>query len=162
MLKQPILVLVSTLLVIVMSLPIAKAQDTPLPVPTGPYQVGVTSLTLIDETREEIFTKEPGDKRAVTVWVWYPADVPEGAEPSPYLMEGFDVEHSAFAGVEVLSYGGDPVATQEWLSGLHRDAYAKCLFLPARRPIRWSCTPPFLLSAKACSSRRWRVTDTLW
>ena len=42
-------------------------------------------------------------------------------------MEGFDVEHSAFAGVEVLSYGGDPVATQEWLSGLHRDAYAEAL-----------------------------------
>jgi hypothetical protein len=74
MLRRAILVFVSTLLVIVMSLPIAKAQDTPLPAPTGPYQVGVTSLTLIDETREEIFTKEKGDKRAVTVWVWYPAD----------------------------------------------------------------------------------------
>lgn len=124
MLRQAFLVLVSILLVIVMSLPVAKAQDTLMPAPTGPYQVGVTSLTLIDETREEIFTKEPGDSRAVTVWVWYPADVPEGAEPSPYLMDGFDVEHSGFAGIGVLLYGGDPVATQEWLSGLQRHAYA--------------------------------------
>jgi predicted dienelactone hydrolase len=100
-----------------------QAQDTLLPAPSGPYQVGVTSLTLTDESREEIFTDESGDKKTVTVWIWYPADVPGGVSPSPYLMEGFDVEQSGFAGIEVGAYGGDPIAAQEWLSGLLRHAY---------------------------------------
>ncbi len=116
--KRMFFMLMSATLIFAVSSPVVTAQeDTLLPTPTGPYQIGVTSLTLTDETREEIFTREPGDKRAVTVWVWYPADVPEGAEPSPYLMEGFDVEHSWLAGIGA--------ATQEWLSGLQRHAYAE-------------------------------------
>ena len=119
MLRGLFFVLMSAVLIIAVSSPAARAQENPLPAPSGPHQVGVTSLTLTDEIREDIFTGEAGDKRAVTVWIWYPADVPAGAEPGPYLMQGFDVEQSGFAVIA----GGDAVAAQESLSGLHRHAY---------------------------------------
>jgi predicted dienelactone hydrolase len=68
------------------SLPSVTAQaNDPLPAPTGPYQVGVTSRQWVDMSRGEIYTADPDDHHVVTVWIWYPADVEEGAEPAPYL-----------------------------------------------------------------------------
>jgi predicted dienelactone hydrolase len=55
--------------------------------PTGPYQVGVTFRQWVDESREEIYTAELGDKKVVSVWIWYPADVEEGAKPVRYIEE---------------------------------------------------------------------------
>ena len=66
--------------------PLVTAQvDNRLPAPTGPYQVGVTSRQWVDMSRGEIYTADPDDHHVVTVWIWYPADVEEGAEPAPYL-----------------------------------------------------------------------------
>src|ERR1700755_767135 len=42
-----------------------------LPAPTGPYQVGTTSLHLIDRTRPNPWTSSP-PYRELMVSVWYP------------------------------------------------------------------------------------------
>ncbi|MFC3051624.1 alpha/beta hydrolase family protein [Kordiimonas pumila] len=55
------------------------------PVPTGSYKVGFTSLYMKDESRPEIYTEDPNDKRELMVRVWYPSDVPEGKKPLPFL-----------------------------------------------------------------------------
>ncbi len=128
--KRAFVLLTSVTLIIVMSqLPrmFVSAQESVLPAPTGPYQVGVTSLTLIDGAREEIFTSEPGDSRAVTVFVWYPADVPQGATPSPY-MNGFVPEDSGLEMVLGLCCADlqkpkDVASVVEWLNNLQRHAF---------------------------------------
>ena len=49
--------------------------DSFLPMLTGPYQVGVTTVHLIDENRLENFTQDdPNDVREVMVQLWYPVD----------------------------------------------------------------------------------------
>jgi pimeloyl-ACP methyl ester carboxylesterase len=49
--------------------------DSFLPMLTGPYQVGVKSFHLIDESRPENFTQDnPDDVREMMVQLWYPVD----------------------------------------------------------------------------------------
>ena len=54
-----------------------------LPTPGGPYPVGTTNFTLLDESREETNTTDQTDSRTLFVEVWYPAhlnqdlDLPE-------------------------------------------------------------------------------------
>ena len=55
-----------------------------LPVPTGSYAVGTTTFKLVDETRKEVFSAEPGDYRTILVTAWYPADDVSGLEPVSY------------------------------------------------------------------------------
>jgi pimeloyl-ACP methyl ester carboxylesterase len=42
--------------------------------PGGYYPVGRLDAFWVDSTRDEVLTPEPGDKRAVLLTVWYPAD----------------------------------------------------------------------------------------
>jgi predicted dienelactone hydrolase len=55
-----------------------------LPAPTGPYQIGTTTYHWVDESRPEIFTEDPDDRRELLVRVWYPAEVDVDATPEPY------------------------------------------------------------------------------
>lgn len=57
------------------------------PVPSGPYGVGVRDFHLVDETRAETMTERVDDHRELMIRVWYPADIPAGAEPEPFLRE---------------------------------------------------------------------------
>ena len=71
-----------------------------LPAPTGVYQVGTTSFQLKDETRDEIFTAEPDDKRELMIQVWYPATPKVGGPGSQRTapwMERMDVVGPAIA-----------------------------------------------------------------
>lgn len=52
----------------------------PFPTPDGPFSVGVRSYFWIDPDRDEIFTKDPHDKRHLFVQVWYPALVAPGLD----------------------------------------------------------------------------------
>lgn len=63
----------------------ALAQIPPsLPKPTGSFAVGTTEFRLVDNSRQEIFTADPNDKRELYLRVWYPAQqVPKGAKPLP-------------------------------------------------------------------------------
>jgi len=47
------------------------------PAPSGAYKIGSTSYTITDESRDEILTDDPDDKRELFVEVWYPADLEE-------------------------------------------------------------------------------------
>jgi dienelactone hydrolase len=51
-----------------------------LPAPAGPYAVGSTSLSLVDDSRDNAFFGAPAEKREIYVQVWYPADL---MEPEP-------------------------------------------------------------------------------
>ncbi len=83
---------VSVVLIVTLALaiaPFAGAQEEDwLPTPTGPYQVGTTFYHWVDESRDELFTDDPNDKRELIVRVWYPAQVPAGATPVTYLPQG--------------------------------------------------------------------------
>lgn len=47
-----------------------------LPAPTGSYSVGTVSYQLKDETRDEVYTDDPSDKRELMIQIWYPAVQP--------------------------------------------------------------------------------------
>jgi pimeloyl-ACP methyl ester carboxylesterase len=67
-------------------------EDNPLPAPTGPHEVGVVWRHWVDDSRDEIYDAETSDaKREVIVGFYYPAEVPEGAEPAPYMDNLADV-----------------------------------------------------------------------
>ncbi|UOK63044.1 hypothetical protein MT997_34090 [Paenibacillus sp. OVF10] len=50
-----------------------------MPEPTGKFAIGTFSQQLVDETREETFSPESGDKRELMINVWYPVN-PEDAK----------------------------------------------------------------------------------
>jgi hypothetical protein len=66
-----------------------------LPQPTGPYQVGTRYFYNVDTSREEQFTEQPGDYRAVSAEVWYPAS-PGKMDRVKCYMEGAEEVSPAF------------------------------------------------------------------
>lgn len=60
------------------------ASSSPIPAPTGPYQVGLTAFQLVDAARPEYYNTVENDYRIVTVFVWYPADAVDDAVPCSY------------------------------------------------------------------------------
>ena len=61
-------------------LPVPKTPE-----PTGPYEIGTMTLILVDELREELYSKTPGEHRAIMVRIWYPAEPDNAAEPALWL-----------------------------------------------------------------------------
>ena len=53
-----------------------------LPAPDGPHVVGSTSLSLIDETRDNSFFDAPDEKRELYVQIWYPGAI-AADQPTP-------------------------------------------------------------------------------
>jgi predicted dienelactone hydrolase len=89
-----------------------------LPDPTGPYAVGTTHLLFVDESRPEVFTDEPDDRREVTVRAWYPADSVEGAALAPYYEDGDGIVRNfsypaALANIETHSLIDVPVSAKD-------------------------------------------------
>ncbi len=58
------------------------------PEPSGPYSVGSQSLYLEDTSRPEILTKEEGDKRKLTIHIWYPS-YQKITNPERYMDDGY-------------------------------------------------------------------------
>ena len=56
-----------------------------MPALTGPYNIGVQSLHLIDTTRPENFTSDPNDTREIMVQLWYPTDSTTAGDPVQYM-----------------------------------------------------------------------------
>ena len=80
---------------------VALALPYLLPVPqlpdvTGPYAIGTQSFHLVDESRDEIYTDDPVDKREIMIQVWYPAEAGAEGETAVYL-ENLDVMGSVLA-----------------------------------------------------------------
>jgi hypothetical protein len=80
---------VAALLAAVASIHAAVAQPAPatpywLGETHGPHDTGTTQELWVDERRDEPTTKDPKDKRRLTIRTWYPADVPANAARAPY------------------------------------------------------------------------------
>jgi len=82
-------------LLIAVVLPLAYPMFE-VPAPSGPHRVGIMDIHLIDENRGEDMTDDPDDRRELMVRAWYPADIPEGAEPEPFLRE-IEPVHAIFS-----------------------------------------------------------------
>lgn len=67
------------------------------PEPTGPHAVGTTTLMLVDESREELYSGKSNEPRRIMVQIWYPAEAIRGAEAALWL-ENMDVMGPAIAG----------------------------------------------------------------
>lgn len=64
---------------------IRRNQTLVLPAPTGPYAVGRMEYDWTDQSRTDPLAPQPGIKRELVVWAWYPAVRVAGAQPAPYL-----------------------------------------------------------------------------
>lgn len=62
-----------------------RAISGELPAPTGPEAVGRVLLRWRDDSRPETLSNRAGDRREVTVWIWYPAEPASGREAAPYV-----------------------------------------------------------------------------
>lgn len=65
--------------------PVAGGGPIVLPTPTGPFAVGRTLYDWTDEARVEPATGDQADRRALVVWLWYPAAPVPAADPAAYL-----------------------------------------------------------------------------
>ena len=58
-----------------------------LPKPTGPFRIGCTHLSFIDENRVDPSSLAGGKKRDVPIIIWYPADNPGNFPPLKFLKQ---------------------------------------------------------------------------
>ena len=97
-----------------------------MPDPTGQYAVGTTSFAFTDDSRPEIFTPDPEDKRLVYVQVWYPAESTADSTQArmwidpekitPALAKDFGVPEFVFSHFSLIqsnSYLDTPLSEQE-------------------------------------------------
>ena len=61
-------------------------RETLLPTPTGPFAIGRTTYVWSDSAQPELMATQPGTKREIFAWIWYPAAPPKLSQPpSAYL-----------------------------------------------------------------------------
>ena len=58
-----------------------------VPIPSGPYQIGTTTLVLVDENRAEIYSDDPSEPRKFIAQVWYPAVPTPDSERAPWMAD---------------------------------------------------------------------------
>lgn len=56
-----------------------------LPKLTGSYGVGIRTMHLIDPSREENFTTDPGDVREMMIQLWYPIETADSGKRAEYM-----------------------------------------------------------------------------
>ena len=94
-----------------------------LPAPDGPHVVGSTSLSLVDEGRDNSFFGAPTEPRELYVQIWYPgAIVASESEPRARTLweelyrgdlDGFTVFTRYLRGVKTHSYQDIPLASAQ-------------------------------------------------
>ena len=62
-----------------------RERPRALPQPSGSRAVGRTLFDWTDTSRPEPFATQGQPNRELAVWLWYPAALPAGAQPAPYL-----------------------------------------------------------------------------
>ncbi len=96
--------------------------------PSGPYRIGVASLTLVDESRREIYSDNPNDPRRLIVQIWYPGLPEADAQPAPWTP---DAEILAPA---IAAYSGFPSFFLDHLKLVKTNSYPDAPFDPAGKP----------------------------
>jgi len=66
------------------------------PQSTGRYDIGTVTYDWIDQSRPDIFSADPDQRRALVVQIWYPAISVADAPPAPYMADAHAVM-TAFA-----------------------------------------------------------------
>lgn len=69
-----------------------------LPKPTGRFAIGRTTFVWTNEALTDDLGPEPGTKRPVFVWMWYPASTSQPAATAPYLPEAWRRAQTASLG----------------------------------------------------------------
>jgi dienelactone hydrolase len=72
------------LLLIIISMPPLLVPVFKLPVPTGPYDVGIKYDYFVDKSRPEPLTPDTTDFQEISVQVWYPAKISSDDRPVDY------------------------------------------------------------------------------
>jgi predicted dienelactone hydrolase len=83
------IVLTSVLAAVAIILPLGFPVFDP-PAPSGPYGVGYARAVITDDSRTDVVT---GTARELPVQVWYPASIPAGAEPLPFIPDAEQGAH---------------------------------------------------------------------
>jgi predicted dienelactone hydrolase len=117
----------------------SAGEKTPVPRPSGPFTVARTRREWIDPDRDEIYSDNPGDRRELVAWIWYPAGAAPGLEQAPYLPEAW----TSVADLLGINVAG--LLSNAWASGGMADdqtSYPVVIMSP-------SGFPPLLLSGTA-------------
>ena len=114
-----------------------------LPAPTGPHPVGRTSFDWADPGRIDPYAPDPGTARRLVLWVWYPADRADPADPA-----------SSGAPADLLPRPWTPIADQLGIDvrGIHTHAVTAARAADRRSPVLLlspSGFSPLLLSSLA-------------
>jgi predicted dienelactone hydrolase len=72
------------LLLVLISMPPLLVPVFKLPLPTGPYEVGIKYDYLVDRNRSEPLTSDPADFQEISVQVRYPAEISKNDAPVKY------------------------------------------------------------------------------
>lgn len=115
-----------------------------LPKPTGQFTVGRTEYEWIDASRNETFSETPGDKRKLSVWIWYPADLNQNAKKTEYFPDMWETVQEkdsgitsylqqSFKSVQTNSFQGIPLSTRQ-------TAYPVVIFEPGMGNIVFNYT----------------------
>jgi dienelactone hydrolase len=120
-----------------------------LPEPTGPYQVGTTSLHLIDRSRANPWVASPSC-RELMVSVWYPARDAGRYPRAPQMLPGAAAHFGSATGPAAQLYGV-PAGTVDWAATL-TSGHTRA---PAARAGRF---PVVLYSPGAGEDRTWGTT----
>src|SRR5215469_16544956 len=64
---------------------LVAAGNYEVPVPSGHYMVGRTTMHIVDESRTDASGSHPSKKREFMLVVWYPAEVAENATRAPWF-----------------------------------------------------------------------------
>ena len=76
--------ILNILLVIVISMPPLLVPVFKLPIPSGPYNIGIKYDYFIDKNRLEPLTQDPADFQEISVQVRYPAEISSNDKPVKY------------------------------------------------------------------------------
>ena len=57
------------------------------PHPSGPYAIGTLTYHWVDETRPDVYSANPNDRRELMVQIWYPASVDPSAPNAPWVQD---------------------------------------------------------------------------
>ncbi|MGH9737254.1 MAG: alpha/beta hydrolase family protein, partial [Candidatus Acidiferrales bacterium] len=70
-----------------------------LPKPTGPFAVGRTMYTWVNNAETDPLAAPPGEKREVVAWIWYPAAHNAHSKPVSYLPSAWQSALAQHSGV---------------------------------------------------------------
>jgi pimeloyl-ACP methyl ester carboxylesterase len=111
------LIALAALTALLAALEVDHGRSTPLPVPSGSYQVGRAAYVWTDKTRTNPYAPAADSKQDLAVWIWYPATLSPATRKTEYLPEYWIralERHQGFILSKLLSRNLSRVETHSW------------------------------------------------